>query len=221
MIGIIAAMDIEMEALLEHLEDRETSIMAGLEYHKGTIDGKDVVICKCGVGKVNAAMHTQALIDRFAPTCIIQTGLAGSIDDKVKQLDLVIGSEIVYHDMQDFVIENFEPLEAVYYSDETLLNKAVDAAGEESVFVGRIATGDIFVSSKEDKQDIKARTNALCTEMEGCAVAHTAFLNEVPFVVIRSISDTADDAAELDFDKFQGIAAECLVDIMLELVGNI
>lgn len=221
MIGIIAAMDVEMEALVNLLSNHETSVIAGLEYHKGVLNETDVVICKCGVGKVNAAMHTQALIDRFSPSAIIQTGLAGSLQEKVQQLDLVIGSELVYHDMQDFVIKNFDPLEEVYYSDKALLEKVIEVAGTESVHVGRIATGDLFVASKDTKTEILNKTGALCAEMEGCAVAHTAFLNEVPFVVIRSISDTADDSASIDFDKFQTIAAECLVDIIVTLVKSI
>ncbi len=218
MIGIIAAMDVEMEALVNLLTDYDTCLIAGLEYHKGVLNETEVVICKCGVGKVNAAMHTQALIDRFSPSTIIQTGLAGSLQEQVKQLDLVIGSELVYHDMQEFVIKSFDPLEEVYYADKSLLEKTVEIAGTESVHVGRIATGDLFVASKDTKEEILERTGALCAEMEGCAVAHTAYLNNVPFVVIRSISDTADDTASLDFDKFQNIAAECLVDIIVNLV---
>lgn len=221
MVGIIAAMDIEMQALLDKMKGPVKYVYAGMDYYKGKLEGVDTVICKCGVGKTNAAMHTQILIDKFSPKAIIQNGLAGSLQKNVEQLELVIGSELVYHDMQDFVIENFEPLQAVYKSDATLLEYAKEAAGEEGVHVGRIATGDWFVSSQNEKEEILKKTGALCCEMEGCAVAQTAFLNQVPFVVLRSISDTADENAEMDFEKIQGIAAECLVDIILHVIKKI
>lgn len=221
MVGIIAAMDIELQALLEKMDRPEKSVIAGMDYFKGKLDGVDAVICKCGVGKTNAAMHTQILIDRYSPKAIIQNGLAGSLQPDIKQLDLVIGSELVYHDMQDFVIKNFGPLEAMYHADPVLLEYAKDAAGDESVHVGRIATGDWFVSSQSEKEMILNKTGALCCEMEGCAVAQTAFLNNVPFVVLRSISDSADENAEMDFEKVQGIAAECLVDIILRMIKKI
>ena len=222
MIGIISAMDIEMKTLVHLLKDKKKKVHAGLDYYTGKLDGVDVVICRCGVGKVNAAMHTQILIDLYKPKALIQNGIAGSLSPDVGAFDLVIGSELVYHDMQDFVIKNFEPLEPVYYSDEKLLNKAIEVAGDEGgVHVGRIATGDSFVSSSKEKQDIFKRTKALCTEMEGCAVAHTAYLNKVPFVVIRCISDSADDNASVDFGEFQNVASDCLVDMITHLVKKI
>lgn len=221
MIGIIAAMEIEMKSLVSNMTDVKEYEYAGMNYYSGKLSGKDAVVCLCGVGKVNASMHTQILIDRFNPTVIIQNGLAGSLNASVNQMDLVVGSELTYHDMQDFVIEQFEPLEPLYYSDEKLVRAAVEASEGATVHIGRIATGDWFVSSKEDKDRIVKKTNALCTEMEGCAVAHTAYLNKVPFVVLRSISDSADDNAAMDFADFQIEAAEMLVNIILKLVRMI
>lgn len=221
MIGIISAIDIELETLIKKMQGVKKETYASMDYYIGTLEGVDVCVCMCGVGKVNAAMHTQILIDRFLPKAIIQSGVAGALKRGVKQLDLVVGTELVYHDMQDEVIKNFGPLEPVYYCDEKLLKEAIEISGEANVHVGRIATGDWFVSSNEDKERIYNKTHALCTEMEGCAVAHTAYLNKVPFVVIRSISDSADDSAERSFEEFGYIAADCLVDIVTNLVRRI
>lgn len=219
MIGIISAMDIEMKTLVHLLKDKKKKVHAGLDYYTGKLDGVDVVICRCGVGKVNAAMHTQILIDKYKPKALIQNGIAGSLVPEVGKLDLVVGSELVYHDMQEFVIKNFDPLEPVYYSDEKLLAKAKEVAGDEGgVHIGRIATGDTFVSSTKEKNAIYKKTKALCVEMEGCAVAHTAYLNKVPFVVLRCISDSADDDATESFDELMPVAADCLVDMITHLI---
>ncbi|HBN56643.1 MAG TPA: 5'-methylthioadenosine/adenosylhomocysteine nucleosidase [Lachnospiraceae bacterium] len=219
MIGIISAMELELKGLTRRLTDRKTETLAAVTYDTGKLEGKPVVICNCGVGKVNAAMHTQLLITKYRPDVIIQSGIAGSLSPKVKHFDLVIGEELVYHDMQPFVLEQFEPLEKVYVSDARLVRLAEEAAG--ICHVGRIASGDQFISDAGIKADIAGRTGALCTEMEGCAVAHTAYLNEVPFLVMRAISDMADDSAEGEFDEFQQKAADRAVDIVLKLVRKI
>lgn len=220
MIGIISAMDLEIEKLVEAMSDVETRRYAGVDYYAGSYAGKEVAVCNCGVGKVNAAMHTQILIERYRPSVIIQNGIAGSLAPEVKYFDIVIGDELVYHDMQAFVLEQFEPLEKIYYADRRLTALAREAAGGNNVHVGRIATGDQFVSGADEKKDIRARTHALCTEMEGCAVAHTAFLNQVPFLVMRAISDMADGSAETDFVEFQQKAADRAAGIVLELLKS-
>jgi len=162
MIGIISAMDSEMKELVHLLKDKKKKMHAGLDYYTGKLEGKDVVICRCGVGKVNAAMHTQILIDLYKPKALIQNGIAGSLSSDVAAFDLVIGNELVYHDMTDFVIQNFDPLEPVYYSDEKLLKKAEEVAGDEGgVHIGRIATGDTFVSSSKKNQGSLCRDGRL------------------------------------------------------------
>ena len=220
MIGIISAMDLELQALTAKLSNKKEQIHAGVMYYTGTLDGVEVALCTCGVGKVNAAMHTQILIDKYKPSVIIQNGIAGSLSKDVKYFDVVIGNELVYHDMQTFVLEQYGPLEKVYYADALLVEKASQAAkdSDANVHIGRIATGDWFVSSTSEKEGIVERTKALCTEMEGCAVAHTAYLNDIPFVVMRAISDMADDSAEVDYEEFQYKAADRAVDIVLKLV---
>ena len=221
MIGIISAMDLELKGLSEKLINKTEEMHAGVMYYTGTLEGVEVALCTCGVGKVNAAMHTQILIDRYKPDVIIQNGVAGSLSPDVKFFDIVIGDELVYHDMQEIVLEQYGPLEKVYYADKKLVETARKVMENESVHVGRIATGDWFVSSAADKADIVNRTHALCTEMEGCAVAHTAYLNEIPFLVMRAISDMADDSAEVDYEEFQFKAADRAVEIVLKLIKQI
>ncbi|MCQ2445117.1 MAG: 5'-methylthioadenosine/adenosylhomocysteine nucleosidase [Mailhella sp.] len=217
-IGILSAMDPEIAVLLEHISGLRTERIAAVDYHVGELDGVPVVICNGGVGKVNAAMHTQIMIDRFAPSVIIQNGVAGSLSPKVGRFDVVIGSELVYHDMQAWVLENFEPLRPVYASDAGLVELA--SSIDPAAHVGRIATGDLFVSEAAVKADIVTRTGALCTEMEGCAVAHTATLNGVPFVVLRTISDSADDDASMDFGEFLQKASDRSCEFVRKLVAR-
>ena len=218
-IGIIAAMDSEMRALAEKMENCAVETIAAMPYYSGTIDGVPVIICNCGVGKVNAAMHTQILLDRFSPDILIQTGVAGSLSPEVGYFDFVVGKELVYHDMQTWILEQFDPLQTVYEADDSLVDIAVRAAGK--CRVGRIATGDQFISDAESRRDIASRTQALCTEMEGCAVAQTAVLNSVPFVILRAISDMADGTAEESFPVFAQKAADRAVEILLRMLPEI
>ena len=215
-IGIIAAMESEMQGLVKKMENVQVCTHASLPYYCGTLCGASVIVCLCGVGKVNAAMHTQILIDRYAPDCIIQNGVAGSLSNEVGYFDVVIGSELVYHDMQSWVIDQFEPLQQCYHADAELVRIASESIPR--AHIGRIATGDQFVSEPDQRTSIANRTHALCTEMEGCAVAHTATLNNVPFLVLRSISDMADGSAQEDFPTFAQKAADRAVELLLRML---
>ena len=221
MIGLISAMDIELDAYIELMQDKKEYNYAGLTYYHGMLMGKEIAICNCGVGKVNAAMHTQILIEKFHPDVIIQNGIAGSLSHDVRQFDIVIGNELIYHDMPDNVVEQFGPLERIYHADPGLVELVRSIVKENRVHVGRIATGDQFIASTSEKDRIRDNTGALCVEMEGCAVAHTAYLNGIPFIVMRAISDMADDDAGVDFSEFQVIAANKTVEIILEMIQNI
>ncbi len=215
-VGIIAAMDSEMRALADRMQNREEHILAAMPYYTGTLEGVPTVVCCCGVGKVNAAIHTQILIDRFKPDVLIQNGVAGSLSQDVDYFDLIVGNELIYHDMQTWVLEQFEPLQTLYTADPHLVQIAAQAAGDCKI--GRIATGDWFVQEYTDRERIAAQTNALCVEMEGCAVAHTATLNNVPFVVLRAISDKADGSAHVDYVDFAQKAADRAVEILLRML---
>ena len=219
MIGIVSAMDSEIELLRNAMTNRTEEVRAGTTFYVGKIDGIDVALVSCGVGKVNAAVHTQILIDFYKPVAIIQNGVAGALSPNLKIFDVVIGNELVYHDMQDFILDSFDSLQKVYYADADLVRIAASAA--KTAVIGRIASGDVFVSEAETGRAIAEKTGALCVEMEGAAVAHTAYLNEVPFVVIRAISDGADAAPELVFAVFEKAAAANSAKIVREMLPQV
>lgn len=217
MIGIIAAMESELAYFKAHMQNLQAETWAGLEYFSGVLENRSVVVAECGVGKVNAAMHTQIMIDRYPVTSLIQTGIAGSLSPRVRHLSVVIGSELVYHDMQRWVLEQFFPHRLSYASDPRLVQLAAACAPEDHT-VGRIATGDVFVDDAERKETIRRDCQALCCEMEGAAVAQTASLNGLPFVIIRCISDLADGSAGAAFSQFEQQAAEKAAAMVHRLV---
>lgn len=215
-LGIIGAMDIEVATLKEKMENTHIHTIADSAYCEGKLEGMDAVVVQCGVGKVNAALCAQILISCFKVTHIINTGIAGSLNAQLDIGDFVISSDAVYHDMD---ATNFGyPMGQVpglpvlsFPADEMLIAEAfhaADATHPGHVQIGRIATGDQFVAEKVLKAKIIADTGAHCTEMEGAAIAHTAWKNGVPFVIIRAISDKADDSAEMDYPTFEAAAAK-------------
>ena len=225
-IAIIGAMVPEVELLHERIVSAKTSVHAGCEFYEGTLEGAPVVLAACGVGKVNAASRTQALIDAFKPSCIIFTGIAGSLDARIDIGDIVVSTDCVQHDFTSGPL-GFEPgqipgLETVgLAADEGLRKLAIAsvhaAAPGIKVFEGRVASGDQFIQSFEQKEFITSTFGALCVEMEGGAVAQVALLNEVPFVVLRAISDKADGSAEMDYPAFETMASHQGADIVCEM----
>lgn len=215
-LGIIGAMDVEVATLKEKMENKTVRTIAGSEYCEGKLEGMDSVVVQCGVGKVNAALCAQILCSCYGVTHIVNTGIAGSLNPQLDIGDFVISRDAVYHDMD---ATNFGyPMCQVpgmsvlaFPADEMLMQEAfnaADAAHPGHVRMGRVATGDQFVAEKALKEKIIANTSAYCTEMEGAAIAHTAWKNGVPFVIIRAISDKADDSAEMDYPTFEAQAAQ-------------
>ena len=215
-LGIIGAMAVEIAALKENMEDMHKENRAGMEFCMGILQGTQVVVVQCGVGKVNAAMCAQILCDRYEVTHLVNTGIAGSLSAQLDIGDLVISKDAMYHDF-DCVHFGYEMgrvpgMDTVAFpADKTMIHLAQGAAEEVNPghsTVGRIASGDLFVAEKAAKNSIIEKTGAVCTEMEGAAIAHTAYRNGVPFVIIRAISDKADDSAEMDYPTFEAIAAQ-------------
>ena len=214
-LGIIGAMAVEVETLKSEMENLTVTQKAGMEFYDGVLEGLQTVVVQCGVGKVNAAMCTQVLCDCFNVTHLVNTGIAGSLCAELDIGDLLISKDAMYHDFdaQHFGYEMGEvPGMGVltFDADEELIAYAQAAA--ETVNpghsrIGRVASGDVFVAEKAVKENIIAKTGALCTEMEGTAIAHVAFRNKLPFVILRAISDKADDSAEMDYPTFEAIAA--------------
>lgn len=217
-LGIIGAMTSEVESLKQQMCELTVSEKAGMTFYEGQLENLPVVVVQCGVGKVNAALSVQVLCDCFSVTHVVNTGVAGSLCAELDIGDLVISRDAMYH---DFDCHNLNPnypvgqvpgmLVHTFAADEGLVGYAVSAA--QAVHpghfrVGRVASGDQFVCLRDHKNQIIDNTQALCTEMEGAAIAHAAWRNKVPFVVIRAISDKADDSAELDYPTFEAAAAK-------------
>lgn len=214
-LGIIGAMETEVETLLGVMEEKTVRNRAGSVFYEGVLEGLPVVVVQCGVGKVNAALCAQILCDCYGVTHLVNTGIAGSLCAELDIGDLLVSQDAMYH---DFDCVNFgypygkvPGMDTVAFpADETLMKLAYEAA--ESVNpghtkIGRVASGDQFVAEKTLKEKIIALTGGLCTEMEGAAIAQTAYRNKVPFVILRAISDKADDSAEMDYPTFERIAA--------------
>lgn len=229
-IGIIGAMELELEALKEKMQLIRKEEKASMEFLEGTLSGTDVVIVRSGIGKVNAALCTQILCDLFEVTHIINTGVAGSLKNEINIGDIVVSTDALHHDV-DVRVFGY-PLGEVpqmgclaFPADEKLTGLAVECCKEVNpdiaVYSGRIVSGDQFISDKQVKETIISNFGGFCVEMEGASIAHAAYLNHVPFVIIRAISDKADDSAEMDYPTFERAAAAhsaALVEHMLPLI---
>lgn len=217
-LGIIGAMRIEIESLKEAMLQLQEIKRSGMTFYDGTLEGLPVVVVECGVGKVNAALCVQALCDCFDVTHIINTGVAGSLCAELDIGDFVISIDAMYHDFDCHSLSGLYPVGQVpglpvhaFPADKELGETACVAAQqvhEGHIRMGRVASGDQFICEKQVKEKIIENTGAICTEMEGAAIAHAAWRNGVPFVIIRAISDKADDSAEMDYPTFERIAAQ-------------
>ena len=228
-LGIIGAMSIEIETLKQQMTFIRCTVRTGMEFWEGKLEGLDAVVVQCGVGKVNAAMCAQTLCACYGVTHLVNTGISGSLSAQLDIGDLVVSRDAMYHDF-DCVHFGYEMgkvpgMDTVTFpADEVLVTYACAAA--ESVNpghtkVGRVASGDQFVAEKALKEQIISRTQALCTEMEGAAIAHTAYRNGVPFVILRCISDKADDSAEMDYPTFERIAAHRCAEVAQNLAAQL
>ncbi len=216
-IGIIGAMELEVETLKSAMCAANTLTKAGMEFYEGTLNGTDVVVVRSGVGKVNAAMCVQILADIFHVTHIINTGVAGSLNASQNIGDIVLSKDVLHHDV-DATIFGYAPGEVPqlgireFPGDPDMIRLAHEAcqevAPDRSVVIGRVVSGDQFISSKEAKQRLIDVFHGDCAEMEGAAIAHASWLNQIPFIIIRTISDKADDSAEVDYPTFERFAAQ-------------
>lgn len=228
-LGIIGAMDEEVSILKEKLEAEQVKTIASMDFHVGKLEGKDVVIVRSGIGKVNAAVCAQILISVFEVDCVINTGVAGSLRNEINIGDIVLSKDALSHDM-DATGFGYEPgiiprmEESVFKADEQLLSIAKQVNEEVntdiSTFVGRVVSGDQFISDAEKKKYLVEKFQGYCTEMEGAAIAQTAYLNNVPYLVIRAISDKADNSAEMDYSEFERKAIEHTVKLVTGMAGR-
>lgn len=229
-VGIICAMEEELEYVYNNSEIVSAKNVVGQNFYIGTFKGKKVVMVQCGIGKVNAAICAQAMIDLFAVDCVINIGVAGGVYKELKIGDIVVSKDAVEHDFDTTALGDppgfisrmdtsvFEADEDILKVFETL-KESIDF--ENEIYIGRIGSGDRFVSSKEEKARIWNQFNAYAADMEGAAIAHTCYLNKVPFVVIRSISDNADGGAEMSYNEFKDIAANNSGKVLEYLIEKI
>ena len=216
-IGIIGAMELEVETLKQAMSVSNTLTRAGMVFFEGNLNATPVVVVRSGVGKVNAAMCVQILADVFQVTHIINTGVAGSLNAVLDIGDIVLSKDVIHHDV-DATIFGYAPGEVPqlgireFPADEKMIALAKEAfmevCSDRKAVIGRVISGDQFIASKEVKSRLIQVFEGDCAEMEGAAIAHAAYLNKIPFIIIRAISDKADDSAEMDYPTFERKAAE-------------
>lgn len=226
MLGIIGAMDEEVAKVKEEMTQVQVIKAAGMDFYVGKLCGKDAVVVRSGIGKVNAGMCTQILADRFQADAVINTGIAGSLRNEINIGDIVISTDAVQHDVdaggfgypkgQIPRVDTF-----AFQADEALGDLALDCNKRVNpdiqAFKGRVVSGDQFISDKEKKKWLAEEFDASCTEMEGAAIAQAAYLNGIPYLVIRAISDKADDSAGMDYAEFEAQAIRHSVNLILEM----
>lgn len=221
-IGIIGAMDVEVAELIESMENIKKDTISGIVYYEGTLQGKDVVVAKCGIGKVHAAVCAQTMILKYNPAAIINTGVAGSLSASLDIGDLVVSNKVVQHDFDTSGVGDpiglISGIDLIEIPCPEMLVEKIEASAKKientKVFVGTIASGDQFICSSSKKDYIVENFKALCAEMEGAAIGHVCYLNNVDFCIIRAISDKADGSAHMDFPAFVQVAAKKSINLI-------
>lgn len=222
LIGIIGAMDIEVQALKELMDDAKIEKISSVEFYRGKIEGVDTVVAVAGVGKVNAAVCAQTMILKYSPDYVINTGVAGGLAPELKIGDITVADRVVEHDMDTTPVGDelgfITGINKVYMDcDEKIANlmcEVIENLGNVNVVRGTIASGDQFIASDTQRQHIMKNFNAVSAEMEGASIGHVCTMNDVKFGVLRSISDGANSDSAVDFPTFAKSAAETAVKII-------
>ncbi len=223
-IGILGAMDSEVETLISKLEDKCEEVISGIKFNIGSLYGKRVAVAKCGIGKVFAALAAEAMIITYSPDLLINTGVGGAIATGISVCDVVVADKLVQHDMDTSPLGDpkglISGINVIYFETSNRAVEIVKNACAEldiNCHVGTVASGDVFVSTSAQKAAIKAEFNASVCEMEGAAIAHVAYVNNTPSCVIRAVSDSADEESSMDYMQFLPIAAKNSTEITLRL----
>ena len=229
-IGIIGAMEVEVNTLKAQMNVESVQTIASMDFYKGTYHNRNVIIVRSGIGKVNAAICTQILVGHFGADAIINTGIAGSLSAAIDIGDIVISSDTLQHDMDATgfgyapgVIPQMDT--SVFLADEHMITTAKEACAkvnpEINTHIGRVVSGDQFISDDKKKDFLIETFQGLCTEMEGAAIAQAAHLNHVPFVILRAISDKADGSAQMDYPEFEAKAAKHCINLVDEMLRTL
>lgn len=224
-IGIIGALSDEVREIISRLENRTTETVGNVEYNVGTIGAKSVVVAQCGVGKVAAAICAEAMIIKYAPSLLVNSGVGGALDKTLKPLDIVFADKLVQHDMDTSPLGDpvglISGINRIYFETDERAREVLKESAETfgvNYLIGTVATGDKFISDKADKDRLVELFGATACEMEGGAIAHTAFVNGTPFMVVRAISDSADGEACMDYPTFLPLATKISTALTLALI---
>ena len=228
MIGIIGAMQSEVELIVSSLENKECREISGIEFFSGRLSGRKAVVARCGIGKVFAAICAQTMILHYGVEMIINTGVGGAISDKLDIGDIAVSDFVVQHDMDTSALGDpvglISGINVVKIAASDRIVKAVcdtaDALGIKCA-VGTVASGDQFVSSKEKKTFIEQSFGAIVCEMEGAAIGQVCYVNDTPFCVLRAVSDKADGSSGMDYMTFVGMAAEKNARLLMSVIESI
>lgn len=229
-IGIIGAMDEEVNILKGQMDNVIIKTIASMDFCEGSLQGKEVVVVRCGIGKVNAAICTQILADLYHIDSVINTGVAGSLRNEIDIADIVLSTDTQQHDVDATgfgyglgIIPRMES--SIFQADLMLLKLAkevcTEVIPEVGVHTGRIVSGDQFISDSDKKTWLVENFDGYCTEMEGAAIAQAAYLNQLPFLIIRAISDKADHSAEMTYSEFEAIAIDHTVKLVNGLLAKL
>lgn len=219
-----------MAKLKDKMKVERTETKASMDFVCGELSGRPAVVVRCGIGKVNAAVCTQILADCYEVGCIINTGVAGALHPDLNIGDIVLSADALQHDMDATgfgygtgVIPRME--RSVFPADKGLIRTAKQVCEEVNpdirTFIGRVVSGDQFISDSEKKEWLVRTFQGYCTEMEGAAIAQAAWLNGIPFLIVRAISDKADHSAEMDYAEFERKAIEHTVNLMCGMTERI
>lgn len=226
MIGIIGSTSIEIQSIKDNMFIERKEKYAGFDFYICKYKELDVVVTSCSVGKVNASSCTQILIDKFNVDKIINTGIAGSLNENVKLGDVVISDDITYHDIIPIQMKNCFPFKKYFNADEKLKEVAFSAHKNSDLdsyncHIGRMITGDAFIADTDLKYRLMRDYSPYCVEMEGAAIAHVSDINNVPFVIVKSISDNADDNAAIAYREFEIIASNNSAKLVINMLNMI
>lgn len=228
MVGIIGAMHIEVETIKSLMENKISEKIGGVEFVKGTLHGKEIVIAVCGIGKVAAAMCAQSMILKYAPDCIINTGVGGSLSTALSIGDIAVAESLVQHDMDTSPLGDpiglISGINIVNIPADNevikLLSEGIETLENVKGMRGVIASGDQFIASEEKKKFITDNFGAIVCEMEGASIAQVCYTNGVPFGVVRAVSDCADGSSHMDYGEFLPIAAANAAKLIEYFVKN-
>lgn len=225
MLGIIGAMDVEVEALKAKIKNPVTTKFAEINFVCGEIEDVMVCVAQCSPGKVNATICTQIMIDKFAPDAIINVGVGCSLSEEVVIKNVVIATDVCEHDMNITALGEprgfINGLNLIKIPTDKALSEALAQSAircGEKIHRGTVASGDLFVATESGKAKLNAKFGAICGEMEGAAIGHTCYANGIPFAVLRSISDGGNEDSLIDYPTFKNIAAKISTSIMISFI---